>query len=138
MAAARPVFNLGSQQPQSLVISILAAQALAAFADHTLKFIMPCKAKILGMRLNVGLVGGTHVTSTLDVTKGGTTMLAAPFDVATAVAGTPIDKEIAALAANAAVVAANSELAVAIVEDGGTNPTWADVTLQIDYQPLGG
>lgn len=138
MAAARPVFNGGFAQPASLIINLLAGSALAAFAAHTVKFIAPCKMKIVGIRLNVGLSGGTHVTSTLDVQKGGVTMLAAPFDVAVAVAGTPIDKEIASLAANADPVAANAELAVVTAEADGTDPTWADVTVQIDYIPLGG
>lgn len=138
MAAARPKYNGGSAQPRSLIISILAGAALAAFEAHTLKFIMPCKAKIVGIRLNVGLKGGTYSVATLDVQKGGVTMLGAAFDVAASVAATPIDKEIADLAANADPVAANAELSVVTAVTGGTSPTWADATVQIDYVPLGG
>lgn len=138
MAAARPKYNLGSAAPASLIFPLLAGSALAAFAAHTLKFIAPCKLKVIGARLAVGLKGGTHVTSTLDIQKAGVTMLGALFNVATAVAGTPIDKEIADLAANAASVAANTELSIVTAEAGGTAPTWADVVVQIDYIPLGG
>lgn len=138
MAADRQKYNAGFQQPQSMFINILAGAVLAAFAAHTLKFVAPCKMKIIGIRVAVGLKGGVHVTSTLDVQKGGVTMLAALFNIATAVAGTPLDKEIAALAANADPVACNSELSIVLAEAGGTAPTWADVVVQIDYIPLGG
>ena len=140
MAAARPKYNQGSAQPHSLVLSALQFQALTAFAAYTAtgKLVIPCRAKIIGVRLNYNREGGTFSVATLDVLVGGVSILAAAFDVAAMVAGTPADKEVADLTAAAADVAANSQVTFTTTESGGTSPTWADVTIQIDYVPLGG
>lgn len=138
MAAARPEYATAMGKPHSLVLSLLVGGALTAFSAKTglFKAVLPFKAKVIGVRLTVGQKGGTHVTSALDVLAGGVSLLAAVFDVDAAVAGTPIDKEIADLAAGAAAVAANSEITINTTESGGTSPTWADVMVQIDFVPL--
>jgi len=139
MAAAREKYN-GQRQAQSLVFTALQFEALTAFTAFTAtgKLVLPCKAKIIGVRLNVNRKGGTFSVGTLDVLAGGVSILSAVFDVAAMVAGTPIDKEIADLTAAAAAVAANTEVTFTTAVSGGSSPTWADVTVQIDYMPLGG
>ena len=142
MAGARPGYSMGVKaggggQVKSLVVCFLGGSALAAFAAHTLKVAVPEKAKLIGVMMNVGLKGGTHSTSTLDVKNGSTSLLSAAFDVAAATAATPVHKEIASLAAGAASGAQNTETSMVRAESGGSSPTWADVTVQIDYVPLG-
>jgi hypothetical protein len=136
---SRPAISIGAgQRPQSLVVSIGCGTPLAAFAAQTQKLRMPQKGLIVGVTLNVGQRGGTHVTSTLDIQNGVTSILAALFNVATLTPGTPVDKEGAALAAAAGVVVAkDAALSIITAQAGGTSPTWADVTVQIDYIPLG-
>lgn len=135
---ARPGYNLGSVRPVSLAITLVSALAAQAFAAGSFKLRMPQRGKIIGMTLNLGATGGTYSTGTLDVLNGATSLLAAPFNVAAAVAGTPIDKEGAALAAAADDVAKDSTIVVTAAVSGGSSPTWGAVTLQIDYVPLGG
>jgi hypothetical protein len=135
---ARPGFSAGiGMRPQSLIITLAPAGPLIAFAAHTGKIRMPQKGQILGMTLNVGARGGTHVTSAIDVQKDGVTMLVATFDVDALTPGTPVDKEGSALAANAASVAKDAVISYVLTEAGGTAPTFGDCTLQIDYIPLG-
>lgn len=131
---ARPTYAVSMPAVQTIVIPIVPmAAANAAFAAHTLKFLMPAKAKIVGIGLNVGVKSGTYSTGTLDVLNGATSLLAAAFDVAAATAATPIQKEDTALAAGAASVAAGSTINITTAESGGSSPVWNDVTVQIDY-----
>lgn len=137
---ARPGYSLGvkgGSQVKTLNVSMLCGAALAAFTASTQKLRMPEKGKIIGITLNVGQRGGTHATSTVQVQNGATSLLAAAFDVAALTPGTPVDKEDTALAAAADSVAKDSELRVVVAVTGGTSPTWADVTVQIDYVALG-
>jgi hypothetical protein len=139
---ARPSYSLGSKaggggQVKSLVVSALCGSALAAFTAATWKLRMPEKGQIVGVTLNVGQRGGTHSTSTVQVQNAGTSVLGAAFDVAALTPGTPVDKEGANLAAAAASVAKDAELRVIVAVSGGSSPTWADATVQIDYVPLG-
>jgi hypothetical protein len=137
---ARPGFALGVKggpQPKSLIISALTGAALAAFTAATWKLRMPERGQIIGITLNVGQRGGTHATSTVQVQNAGTSLLAAAFDVAALTPATPVDKEGSALSAAALNVAKDSELRAIVAVAGGSSPTWADVTLQIDYIPLG-
>ena len=131
MAAARQQYN--GQQVHSMFITLAHLGPLVAFAAHTLKFTFPGKVKVIGARLNVGGRGGTHVTSAVDIQKGGVSILAAAFDVDALTPGTPVDKEIADLAAGADPVAANAEMSVVTTESGGTAPTWDTAGVQIDY-----
>lgn len=131
---ARPEYALSMPGIQSMIIPIVPmAAANAAFAAHTLKVLMPVKAKIVGIGLNVGVKSGTFSTATLDVLAGATSLLAAAFDVAAATAATPIQKEDSALAAGAASVAAGTTINITTAESGGSSPVWNDVTVQIDY-----
>lgn len=137
---ARPGYSLGvkgGSQVKTLNVSMLCGAALSAFTASTQKLRMPEKGKIIGITLNVGQRGGTHATSTVQVQNGATSLLAAAFDVAALTPGTPVDKEDTALAAAADSVAKDSELRVVVAVTGGTSPTWADVTVQIDYVALG-
>lgn len=140
MPAARPVYNLGTNQPRSLLFTALQFATLQAFIANAAngKLVLPSRAQIIGVRLNINRKGGTFSVATLDVLAGGVSILAAPFDVAAAVAGTPIDKEIASLTAASQNLAANTQITFTTTESGGTTPTWADVSVQIDYVPLGG
>lgn len=135
---ARPGYSLGiGARPASLIVTLAHMGPLVAFAAHTMKIRMPQRGQVIGMTLNVGTRGGTHVTSAVDVQKEGVTMLAATFDVDALTPGTPIDKEGAALAANAAEVAKDATISIVATESGGTTPTWGDAAVQIDYIPLG-
>lgn len=137
---ARPGYSLGvkgGSQVKTLNVSMLCGAALAAFTASTQKLRMPEKGKIIGITLNVGQRGGTHATSTVQVQNGATSLLGAAFDVAALTPGTPVDKEGTDLAAAADSVAKDSELRVVVAVTGGTSPTWADVTVQIDYVALG-
>lgn len=135
---ARPGYSIGiPTRPTTLMVTLANMGPLVAFAAHTVKIRMPQRGKIIGMTLNVGTRGGTHVGSALDVQKEGVTMLAATFDVDALTPGTPIDKEGSALAANADPVAKDATISIVTTEAGGTAPTWGDATLQIDYIPLG-
>lgn len=135
---ARPAYSLPMPRPQSVVLTALAGAALTTFAAKTafLQFRMPQRGKIIGLTLNVNQRGGSHSNSSLDVLAGATSILAAAFDVDALTPGTPVDKEGAALAAAADDVAKDTLIKVSTAESGGTTPTWADVTLQIDYVPL--
>jgi hypothetical protein len=126
-------------QPHSIVFNAACGQALAAYTAYAKLFniIIPANYKVIGVTLIIGRKGGTYSVATLDVTVGGTTILGAVFDVAAAVAGTAINKEVANLAAGAASIAADAVLNVVTTESGGTSPTWGDVTLQIDVVPIG-
>lgn len=134
---ARPSVSLGIHAPRTLNLAMLCGSVLAAFTAATLKMRMPQTGKVIGITLNVGQKGGTFATGTIDVRNGATSLLAALFDVAAAVAGTPIDKEGTALSAAADSVAKDSTINVVVAVAGGSSPTYADVTLQIDYVPLG-
>lgn len=138
---ARPGYGSGIKGGGGHVKTIgpitISASVLAAFAAITYKCRMPETGKIVGVTMNVAGKGGTHSTSTLDVLKSTTSLLAATFDVAAAVAGTPVDKEGSALAAAADVVAKDAELRITLAESGGTSPTTQGLTVQIDYVPLG-
>jgi hypothetical protein len=134
---ARPGASLQIQAPRTLNVSLLCGAALAPFTAATLKLRMPQTGQIIGITLNVGQRGGTHATSTVDVRNGATSLLGAVFDVAALTPATPVDKEGANLAAAAASVAKDATINVVVAVSGGSSPTWADVTLQIDYIPLG-
>lgn len=136
---ARPAYSLAVPQPRTLMFTALCGAALTTFAAKTgfIQARMPANGKIIGMTLNVNQRGGTHSASALDVKAGGTSLLGTPFDVDALTPGTPVDKENSALAAGAAAVAKDVLITVDTTESGGTSPTWADVTLQIDWVPIG-
>ena len=138
---ARPGYSLavkagGGGQVKTLLVPLTSFN-LEAFIDGTMAIKMPETGKIIGIDLSVGLRGGTHVTSTVDVLEGATSLLAAVFNVASLTPLTAVAKEGSALAAAADVVAKDAEINITVVEDGGTNPTWGAVNVQIDYVPLG-
>lgn len=136
---ARPEYNLAAGVPMSFTFPVLAGAALTAFAAKTgfIQFRAPRKMQIIGITLNVNQRGGTHSASAVNVLAGGTTVLASTFSVNGLTPGTPVDKEGTDLTAAAASVAKDTLITVNLTEAGGTSPTWADVTLQIDAIPLG-
>lgn len=139
---ARPGYSTavkGGATVKSITYTVAQLGALVAYAAGSLKFRMPEKGQIIGVTANVAAGGGTHSTSTLDVSNAGTSLLVAPFDVAAmvAAAGTVVDKEGSALAAGAASVAKDAEIRLTAAESGGTSPTVRGLTVQIDYVPLG-
>lgn len=135
---ARPAFSLPMPRPQSVVVTALVGAALTTFGAKTgfIQFRMPQRGRIIGATLNVNQRGGSHSASALDVLAGANSILAAAFDVDALTPGTPVDKEGSALTSYADDVAADTLIKVNTTETGGTSPTWADVTLQIDYVPL--
>lgn len=133
---ARPKFAVGMPGIRKLIVTITGS-VLEAFIAGTSKISMPCTGKVVGVGLNIGAVGGTYSVATLDVTKDGTSILTAAFDVAAAVGGTPIQKEGTALAAGAASVAAGAVIGLTTAVTGGTSPTWRLAVVEIDYVPLG-
>jgi hypothetical protein len=136
--SAIPGYSLMAGKVKTLQFTPLAfVAANVAFAAHTLKFNLPERGQIIGIRVAVGLKGGTFSTATLDIKVGSTSILVAPFDIAAAVAGTPIDKEIAALTAGSQNIARNAEMSIVLAESGGSSPVWSDVVIQIHYQALG-
>ncbi len=100
---------------------------------------MPWTGLLMGATLNVGTRGGTHVTSTLDVQVGGVSIFAATFNVQALTPGTIVLKEGAAAfsATGLAAIAKDAVISIITVESGGTSPTWADATLQLDFAPVG-
>lgn len=133
---ARPKFAVGMPGIRKIALALTAAN-LEAFVAGTRKLVMPATGKVVAVTLNVGLLGGTYNIGTVDVLDDGVSILVAAFDVAAAVAGTPINKETTALAAGAASVAKDSVLSIAAAVTTGTSPTWGCATLEIDYVPLG-
>ncbi len=134
---SRPGYALGiGTRPKSLVVALTALN-LEAFVAGSRKLRMPETGKIIGMTFNAGLKGGTYATGTIDVLNGATSLLAATFDVAASVAGTPIDKEGSALSAAADSVAKDSTIVITAAVSGGSSPTLGCATVQIDYVPLG-
>jgi len=139
MSRALPKYSKAAAVVQSLIFGIAQGVPLTAFEAHTIKFTMPQRGKILGVRLNVGLRGGTFNVGTVDVKAAGTSILTAAFDVAALTPATPVDKEIADLSATGlALIEANTEMTIVVAVTTGTSPTWADVTVQIEYLPYGG
>jgi hypothetical protein len=140
---ARPGYSLatkgGGGSVKTILLTLSQPMALVAYIAGSLKFTMPETGKLIGVTLNVTAGGGTHVTSTVDVLEGATSLLTAVFDVAAAVAapGVPINKEGSALSAAADTVAKDAVISVTVAEAGGTNPTTRGLTVQIDYVPLG-
>lgn len=135
---ARPAYSLGigvGGRAKTLNYCLLMGAALTAFitAITFIKQRIPQSGTIIGMTLNVGVKGGTFSVGTLTVANNGVTV--AVFDVAAAVAGTPIDKEGANLAATNLVK--DNLISVVSAESGGTSPTWSNVLLSIDYIPTG-
>lgn len=134
---ARPSVSAGlGLKVATLIVTLAPLGALTAFAAMSLKLRMPQRGKILGMSLNVAARGGTHVTSAVDVSNAGTSLLAAAFDIDALTPGTIVDKEGSALAAGADDVAKDAEIRITSTEAGGTSPTWQGATVQIDYLPL--
>lgn len=138
---ARPKYSLavkggGGGQVKSLTLT-LTGMTLEALVARTAKLIMPEKGKIIAVTANVAAKGGTPGTDTLDVTAGATSLLAATFNLNTIVAGTPVQKDGAGLSATADSVAEGTELRFTTAQSGGTSPTLALLTVQVDYVPLG-
>ena len=125
---------------RTMNVCLAASGPLVAFASGTRKIIMPGRGKVIGVSLNLQGKGGTHVTSTVDVQDDGVSILTAPFNVATAVAGTPQSKEASpggtGLAAAADDVRKDSVISIIMAEAGGTAPTFQGADLQIDWMPL--
>lgn len=133
---ARPGYALGMPRPQSLIITLI-GPTLAAYIAQDFAFLMPQRAKVIGVFMNVAAVGGTLSTATVDVLQGTTSLLTAVFDVAAATPGTPVNKEIASLVAGALEVAKDTVMHAKMAVSGGSSPTASGLTIQIDYVPLG-
>ncbi len=137
---ARPGYSLatksGGGSVKSLIVSI-AGMTLETLVARTSKIAMPETGKIIAITTNVAAKGGTPGTDTLDVLAGATSLLAAVFNLNTIVAGTPVEKVGSALSAAADSVAKDTVLSIVTAQSGGTTPTIAAATIQIDYVPLG-
>lgn len=137
---ARPGYSTGMIQPYSLTGTALVGAALLAITSKTkfMQFRMPCKGKVIGITLNVNQAGGTIGAGTVvDVLAGATSLLTTPFAVDTLTPGTPVDKEGTNLSAAASSVAKDTIIGVSVTVVGGSSPTWADISFQLDFAPLG-
>lgn len=133
---SRPGYSAGQGlRPQSIVVSALVGAALTAFANAKTyaNVLMPQSGKIIGINFNVGSKGGTFSTGTVAVKIGALTV--ATLNVASAVAGTPVQVEGSSLAN--VDFSKDAVLTLVSAESGGTSPTWSDVTFQVDYIPVG-
>lgn len=138
---ARPGYSMGTKaggggQVKSLIVT-LAGMTLEALVARTAKIQMPETGKIIAVTANVAAKGGTPGTDTLDVTAAGTSLLAATFNLNTIVAGTPVQKVSTDLSATADEVAKDTEIRFTTAQSGGSSPTVAHLTVQVDYVPLG-
>lgn len=134
---ARSKFSLGvAHGVQSMTVT-LAGMAAVAFGAATFKVVLPSRAKVVGVSFNAGAIGGTHVTSAIDVKNGGTSLLASALDVDAAVAGTPVERNGTTMASAADDIAQGTAISIVCTESGGTNPTLTAATLTIEYIPLG-
>lgn len=84
------------------------------------KFLIPFKAKLIGVSASARASGGTSPTLTVDVLNGATSLLSAPVSIT---AGTPAEATIttSAIADESTI---NVNLAIT-----GTSPTWNDITV---------
>lgn len=133
---ARPGYSLGIGAGRIKTlgpITLAPMAALAAFAAHTMKIRGPESGRIVGITLNVGGRGGTHVTSALLVKNGANTV--ATLDVDALTPGTPVDAEGSNLANTE--FAKDAVISIETTEAGGTAPTWQNATVQIDYVSIG-
>lgn len=133
---ARTAFGKATGGVKTITVS-LAGMTLEALVARTNKITMPERGQIVAVSLNVGAKGGTPGTDTLDVLAGASSLLAATFNLNTIVAGTPVEKVGSALSAAAAEVAKDTLISFTTAQSGGTSPTIAAATCQIDYVPLG-
>lgn len=109
-----------------------------ASAAAIAEFRLPQGCRIVRIGASAQAKGGTHGTTTLDVTKGGTSVLSAAIDLKTAAAGAWTEGTLAkAATADVGVDAAKeAEMQVNLVVTGGTSPTIDNVTVQIDICPV--
>ena len=84
------------------------------------KFLLPFKAKVVGISASARASGGTTPTLTVDVLNGATTMLSAPISLT---AGTPAEGTVT-VANHADESTINVNFAIT-----GTSPTWNDITV---------
>lgn len=84
------------------------------------KFLLPFKAKVIGVSASARASGGTAPTLTVDVLNGATSILSAPISIT---AGTPAEGTITT-ANQADESTLNVNFAI-----GGTSPTWNDITI---------
>lgn len=91
-----------------------------ATTTGVVKFLLPFRAKVIGVSASARASGGTTPTLTVDVLNGATTMLAAPIALT---AGTPAQGTVT-VANHADESTINVNFAIT-----GTSPTWNDITV---------
>lgn len=138
---ARPGYALavkagGGGQVKTIMIQ-LAGLVANAFGALTMTWLMPERGRIIGVTFDAAALGGTHSTSTIDVSAVATSLLDALIDVAAHTPATPVHVEGTALSATAEDVAKDTQMRVVLAESGGSTPLIQGSLLQIDYVPLG-
>lgn len=111
--------NYGLNTPV-MVIPFHVSGQYTATTTGVVKFLLPFKAKVIGVSANARASGGTTPTLTVDVLNGATTMLSAPISIT---AGTPAEGTIT-VANHADESTINVNFAIT-----GTTPTWNDITI---------
>lgn len=124
-AAHAAVPNVSVGAGQVVVIPFHISGQYTATTNSVIKFNMPFPCTILGVGATARASGGTSPTLTVDLLKGGTTVLASAISIT---AGTYSEGTISTSAvADEAVMTVNLTI-------GGTSPTWNDITVLITVQ----
>jgi hypothetical protein len=121
-SADTPNFPPGSTCPMVLPFHI--SGQYTASATGVVRFKMPFPATLVTVMASARASGGTSPTLTVDVKKGGTTMLSSPVSVT---AGSVSEATIAdSSIADEAVITVDLTI-------GGTSPTWNDITIAMVF-----
>lgn len=111
--------NYSVVEPVAVVPIFISGQRTTT-TTSVIKFALPYKAKLIGVSATARASGGTTPTLTVDVLKGGTTVLSAPIAITAGTVGEGT-VSVSALADESVITV---DLTI-----GGTNPTWDDITV---------
>lgn len=111
--------NFGPSTPV-YVIPIQISKQYTTTTANVARFALPYKASLVGVSASARASGGTTPTLTVDVLKGGVTMLSAPLAVT---AGAVSEATVTVSA-----IADESVITISLAIGGGT-PTWDDITV---------
>lgn len=111
--------NYSVQQPVLVIPFHISGQYTATTAS-VVKFVIPFKARLIGVSATARTSGGTSPTLTVDVLVGGASVLSSAISIT---AGTVAEGTI-----STAAIADEATVTVDLTI-GGTSPTWNDITV---------
>ncbi len=120
--SAPPQYGAGSACP--LVIPFHISGQYTATTASVVKFNMPYKATLDQVQTTARASGGTSPTLTVDLKKGGTSVLSSAISVT---AGTVSTGTVSTAAFSA------DDVVTADLTIGGTSPTWNDISLVLVF-----